>query len=312
MSSWIECRALSRDYGAHAALREVSFGLERGQVVGLLGPNGAGKSTLLRILSGAVFQSAGDLLWQGVPNWDWPVAWRRRVGFLPEQNPLVPELTVQAHLEFCGAAHGLPRKVLAERLERVVADCHLESVRYRPAGELSRGFRQRTGLACALLHDPELLLLDEPTTGLDPNEILSWLALIRKLGHHKTVIHSTHILSEAEATCDRVWILRAGCLVADAVPSLLIRQADGHGVVLETDARDLAADLAELAGVRALECAPMAQGMRYTIWLTDFDENASMRVGDFCRLRGASVHGLKSFGPGLDAVFARLTRTEDS
>lgn len=310
MPPLIVCQSLRRDYGDRCALRDVSFTLAEGQVVGLLGPNGAGKSTLLRILAGVGFQSAGDFLWKGVPNWELPARWRCEVGYLPENNPLVAELSVREQLRWTADAQGLARALFAERLGQVVAECHLQSVLDRPVGELSRGFKQRTGLACALLHDPGLLLLDEPTTGLDPNEIASILGMIRRLGRHKTVVHSTHILSEAEAICDRVWILREGNLVADAEPSLLLRESAGHAVVLDTDAQGLQADLEQLDGVRAIACEAGPLGLRYTVWLTASDAGALVRVGDFCRLRGVAVYGLQATGPRLETVFAQRTQGE--
>ena len=307
----LECCFLSQSYGNRLALRDFSASVPSGQVIGLLGPNGAGKSTLLRLLAGVDSPSHGEYLWKGNPVAHWGADWRRHMGYLPEHNPLIPEMTVHEHLVFCGRMQGLSGALLEQRIGTMVANCHLQSVIHRPVSQLSRGFRQRTGLAGAMLHDPELLLLDEPTTGLDPNEIVEILEMIRQLGQSKTVVHSTHILSEAQATCDRVWILREGRLVADAQPQHLLNQASGHAVVLETDAMGLEADLEALDGVRALMSEPTPHGVRYTIYLHAFEPRVGARVGDFCRIKGVAVHALHTQGPSLESVFATLTRGEE-
>jgi len=312
MTPLLECRSLCRSYGNRQALHDFSCTLSPGQVVGLLGPNGAGKSTLLRILAGVSFQSSGEYIWKGCTNWNASSNWRRSVGYLAEHNPLVPELTARSHLRFCGVAQDLSGQSLRKAIARMEEECHLTGVLDHPVGELSRGYRQRVGLACALLHDPELLLLDEPTTGLDPNEIASLLALVRRLGFHKTVVHSTHILSEAQATCDRVWILRNGNLVADAPPAVLSREAPGHRVELET-LRPVAEEvLKKLAGVSTVDVLVRDNVYCYTIGLMGYDGNASARIGEACHGQDVPVIGLRVLAPGLDVVFARLTCGEDA
>lgn len=202
-------------YGAHTALDNVSFSAKEGEVIGLLGPNGAGKSTLLRILSGILPPERGSLIYDSTPV-TLP-AWqnRARIGYLPETPPLYPDMSVTAFLTFCGRLHGLQGAALKSALARTIAQCHLNEVRKRRIGELSTGYQQRVGLAQAILHDPDFLILDEPTVGLDPTQIIEIRQLISRLSPNKIILLSTHILSEVEAICDRVLILNKGRLLFD-------------------------------------------------------------------------------------------------
>jgi len=217
----IRIEGLTKSYGATQALRGVSFEVPRGQVVGFLGPNGAGKSTTMKILAGFVTPTSGTARVNGIDVSVDSVASRRLIGYLPENNPLYEEMMVRDFLDFVAEVRGIPRDRRAERIRSAVERCGLRSVLGKDIHQLSKGYRQRVGLAQAIVHDPDLLILDEPTTGLDPNQIVEIRGLIKELGREKTVILSTHILSEVQSTCGRVLIINDGRLVADDAPERL-------------------------------------------------------------------------------------------
>ncbi|WP_228557484.1 ABC transporter ATP-binding protein, partial [Myxococcus sp. AB025B] len=225
---------MTKTYGATQALRGVSFEVPRGQVVGFLGPNGAGKSTTMKILAGFVTPTTGTARVNGLDVREDPVASRRMLGYLPENNPLYEEMMVRDFLDFVAEVRGIPKPLRAGRLRGAVERCGLASVLGKDIHQLSKGYRQRVGLAQAILHDPDLLILDEPTTGLDPNQIVEIRSLIKELGREKTVILSTHILSEVQSTCDRVLIINDGRLVADDTPERLGKGEGGTVTVVLT------------------------------------------------------------------------------
>ena len=211
----IDIRNLTKDYGTTRALDGVSFTVARGEVLGLLGPNGAGKTTTMRILTGYVGPTSGSVAIEDVDVGEQPLQAKRRIGYLPEFAPLYADMLVNDYLEYVARVREVPSAERAERIARVVAQCGLPEVAYRPFRELSRGYKQRVGLAHALIGDPDILVLDEPTAGLDPNQIVEIRNIIREAGRTKTVILSTHILSEAESTCDRIVIINRGRVVAN-------------------------------------------------------------------------------------------------
>ena len=215
----IEAIGLRKSYGETEAVRGVSFEAEKGSVLGLLGPNGAGKTSIMKVLTGYHYPDGGRALVCGIDVTEDPVGVKRRVGYLPESAPLYPDLTPAEFLSFAADARGLEGKARTAAIGRAVEACGIGPVLRRPVEELSKGFRQRLGLAQAILHDPEVLILDEPTTGLDPNQILEIRALVREIGHEKTVILSTHVLQEVEAVCSRVVILNEGHVAALGTPA---------------------------------------------------------------------------------------------
>ena len=212
---------LVRSYGRHRGVDDVSFQLEPGKVTGILGPNGAGKSTTIRVLTTHMLPTAGTVTVFGHDVVDEALEVRRLLGYLPENAPLYNDMRVDDFLDMVGTLRGLEGKQLADGRQRVVVQCSLKDVLHRPIDQLSRGFRQRVGLAQALIHNPRFLVLDEPTSGLDPNQVIEMRELIREVGRHNTVLFSSHILSEVEALCDRILILDQGKLVADASPEEL-------------------------------------------------------------------------------------------
>jgi len=214
----IQAVELRKSYGRTEAVRGVSFEVDRGEILGLLGPNGAGKTSIMKVLTGYHFPDDGKAIVDGMDVTEDPLGVKRVVGYLPESAPLYPDLTPAEYLSFMADARGLEGQARKQAIERSVDACGLGSVYLRPVDQLSKGYRQRLGLAQAILHDPDVLILDEPTTGLDPNQILEIRSLIKELGREKTVILSTHILQEVEATCSKVVILNEGLVAAQGAP----------------------------------------------------------------------------------------------
>ncbi len=219
----IEARDLSKFYGPFVAVERVRFAIPRGQIVAFLGPNGAGKTTTMKMLTGYLAPSEGSARIAGLDVRTERIAASQRLGYLPENGPLYPDMTPGELLRFFGEARELPAGDLPGRIREMASMCALEEVLEKPIGKLSRGLRQRVGLAQALLHDPDVLIMDEPTSGLDPNQIRDFRTNIRRLGANKTVLISTHILREVEAVADRVLLVNRGRLVFDGVPADLER-----------------------------------------------------------------------------------------
>jgi len=226
----VKVEHISKLYGEQRAVDDISFEVNRGEVVGFLGPNGAGKSTTMKILTCFLPQSSGVASVCGFDVVTESMEVRKRVGYLPEHNPLYPDMFVREYLSFMAEVHGLG-KAGKERVEEVIALTGLEPESKKKIGDLSKGYRQRVGLAQALLHDPEVLILDEPTSGLDPNQLVEIRSLIRQIGKNKTVLLSTHIMQEVEAICNRVIIINSGQLVADDKMDVLQKGASAKAVL---------------------------------------------------------------------------------
>jgi ABC-2 type transport system ATP-binding protein len=263
----IEVEGLTKNYGPFRAVDGVSFGVRRGEVLGFLGPNGAGKSTTMKILTCYLSPTAGRAMVAGHDVFDDSLEVRKRVGYLPEDTPIYRDMTVVEFLQFAAAMRGMERDKIDGRIKEIGQRCGLGDVAGKLVGELSKGFRQRVGLAQAMLHDPDILILDEPTSGLDPNQIVEIRSLIKEIGREKTVILSTHILPEVQATCSRVVIISGGRLVADGTPDELRAREHGgrrYRVVVESNGvpRDAIRDrLASLAGVTRCEVVTGEDGV---------------------------------------------------
>lgn len=223
----ITVRNLTKLYGEQKAVDSISFDVKSGEILGFLGPNGAGKTTTMKIITCYMPQSSGTVEVDNLSTVDNSLDVRKKIGYLPENNPLYHEMNVLEYLEYAAQLHGMKGAKISHRIKEMVHVCGLEAVRHKDIGELSKGYRQRVGLAQAMIHDPEVLILDEPTSGLDPNQIVEIRNLIKQLGRAKTVVLSTHILSEVQATCDRVLIINDGKIVADGTPEKL--QQDFRG-----------------------------------------------------------------------------------
>jgi ABC-2 type transport system ATP-binding protein len=252
--SMIEVEGLTKNYGPTLAVNQVSFNVKRGEVLGFLGPNGAGKSTTMKILTCFLAPTAGRAVVAGHDVFDDSLEVRRRIGYLPEDTPIYRDMTVVEYLQFAAAVRGMPSDKVGGRIKEIGTRCGLGDVAGKLVGELSKGYRQRVGLAQAMLHDPDIVILDEPTSGLDPNQIVEIRSLIKEIGREKTVILSTHILPEVQATCSRIVIINGGKLVADGTPDeLRARERGGrYRVVVESNGvpKEAIRDrLASLAGV---------------------------------------------------------------
>jgi len=221
----IEAQNLTKHFGTKTAVDNLSFSVQKGEVLGFLGPNGAGKSTTMRMVTGFLPPTSGDALICGISITDNPTEAKQRIGYLPESAPLYHDMTVVGFLRFCAEIRGLNGPARNEAVERAIETCFLQSVVHQSIDTLSKGYRHRTCLAQALLHDPEVLILDEPTDGLDPNQKYQVRELIRSLGKSKTILFSTHILEEVEAACTRAVIVDRGQIVADGTPAELLRQS---------------------------------------------------------------------------------------
>lgn len=227
----VRVQGLSKRYGAHLAVDDISFSVKRGEILGLLGPNGAGKSTTIRIVTGYLRPSAGSVHIAGQNIEEEPLESKRLLGYLPESAPLYPEMLVYDYLRYVARVRAVPDRDIMDELHRVADLCGLNEAMHQAFNELSRGYRQRVGLAHAIIGDPEILILDEPTSGLDPNQIVEIRSFIKNIGKDKTIIFSSHVLSEVEAICDRIVIIYRGTIVADSTPAAL-KQSLTTGSVL--------------------------------------------------------------------------------
>ncbi|NMC40879.1 MAG: ATP-binding cassette domain-containing protein [Bacteroidales bacterium] len=222
---------LTKRYGVQKAVDNISLKIATGEIIGFLGPNGAGKTTTMKIITSYISADEGEVYIGGRSVKDDPVGLKKYIGYLPENNPLYHDMPVIEYLEFCGRLQGIGKNDLEKRVAEMIRITGLNREKHKKIGELSKGYRQRVGLAQAMIHDPQILILDEPTSGLDPNQIAEIRKLIRELGREKTVILSTHILPEVEATCDRIFIINRGKLVADGTADSLRNQAKGSEIV---------------------------------------------------------------------------------
>ena len=227
----ITVRNLTKFYGQEKAVSDISFDVKTGEILGFLGPNGAGKTTTMKIITCFMPPTSGTVEVDGYSVGDHSLEVRRRIGYLPELNPLYHDMNAIEYLEYAARLHGLDRSKMRQQLALMVEVCGLKEVRHKDIGELSKGYRQRVGLAQAMIHEPEVLIMDEPTSGLDPNQIVEIRNLIKQLGRAKTVILSTHILSEVQATCDRVIIVNRGEIVADGTPAELQDKFHGSEII---------------------------------------------------------------------------------
>ena len=254
----IRIENITKRYGSQKAVDNVSFSVNTGEIVGFLGPNGAGKTTTMKIITQYLAPDDGKVFIGGREAKGVDV--NRHIGYLPELNPLYGEMGVVDYLVFCAKMHGLPSVDISSRIRAIVGETGLDAEKHKKISELSKGYRQRVGLAQALIHNPKILILDEPTTGLDPNQIVEIRELIKKLGREKTVILSTHILPEVEASCDRILIINNGKLIADGTAAALRSSASqGHSVklrIVSGDPQKILVALNDLSSVHATDWHP--------------------------------------------------------
>jgi ABC-2 type transport system ATP-binding protein len=307
----IEVRNLSKRFGTTLAVDDVSFDIPQGEVVGFLGPNGAGKTTTMRILTCFLPADAGRVRVAGYDTFENPVEVRQKIGYLPESAPLYLDMGVVEYLQFVAGIRGIPAPETGRRIRHMVDVCGLGPMLQKDIGQLSKGFRQRVGLAATLIHDPEVLVLDEPTTGLDPNQIIEIRELIREIGRQKTVILSTHILPEVEATCARVLIINEGRIVASGTTDELTRMASGASSAQVTF--KAAAGLVEpklralpqVESIRALEAARPGS-CRYEV-VSRAEEGIEEILFRLAVDNGWVLLELRSTALSLEQVFLQLT-----
>lgn len=310
----IEVSHLTKRYAGHTAVSDISFAVGRGEIVGLLGSNGAGKSTTMRILSCYMPATSGAVRVAGFDVFSQADEVRRRIGYMPENNPLHPEMRVREYLKFRARLKGLNRRGLRERVDVVMDQCGLTNVSRKIIGHLSKGYRQRVGLADALVHEPELIILDEPTIGLDPKQIRSVRQLIKDLGRHHTVLISTHILPEVEMTCNRVVILHEGKILAADTPENLQKLMSGNGKIVAEIAApqaDLQTCWEEMGEVEYYDMSP-AEGEFLRCALTPRD-GIDLRPYIFAlaRDRGWILRELTRSRHSLEDIYVRVTRPDE-
>ncbi len=312
----ISVRSVSKAFGRVYAVRDVSFDVGRGEVVGLLGANGAGKTTTIRMVTGFLPPDLGAITVNGHDTLNDSLAARGSIGYLPESAPVYGEMTTQDYLDFRGRLHGLGRSARRMAIEKSLSMCELGEVRRRRVGQLSRGFRQRVGLAAAVLHEPPVLVLDEPTSALDPRQIWQTRAVVRALARERAVLVSSHILPEVEQTCDRVVVMARGQVRADARPGELIQASSERAAyVIEcrvvSDPRAIMAAFQGVNGVDHCEHEVMADGWmkiraRPTAGAGDIREELAATAA----AGGARVRELRREAPGLERAFMGLVESE--
>ncbi len=297
-------------------LHDLTFSVDRGQILGLLGPNGAGKTTTLRILTGFLPASRGSVTVDGFNIDEQPFEVRRRMGYLPDNPPLYPEMTVRRYLQFMAELRLVPKKVRTARIDRSLELLNLKDVSGRLVGHLSRGYRQRVGLAQAILHEPPVLVMDEPTVGLDPRQIADMRELVLRLGKEHAVVLSSHILPEVQAVCGRIIILDKGRVVAEDTPEGLRRAIRGNRTLVVTvrAAAEAAQDLLRrIERVTAADLQPGGDPGETTFRLTaEAGADVRAEVSAACARGGLPLLELRSVDVSLEEVFLRLTTEEAS
>lgn len=305
----IEVEGLTKSYGANLALDHIQFSIRKGEIVGFLGPNGAGKTTTMKILTGYLMPDEGTAQVAGLDVREHAVETKRRVGYLPESTPLYTEMWVEEYLGFMAQVREIPKKDRRAAITRVAEACGLKGVLRKSIGELSKGYRQRVGLAQAMIHDPEILILDEPTVGLDPNQIAEIRDLIRRLGQEKTVILSTHILSEVEATCGRALIISQGRIVADGQVSDLLGAKAGETIYLTWKAplETAEAALQGLACVSSIAEKSQTNGRSRFALRSKGGDEACEEIFALAAAKGWKISQLHRESASLEQVFRQLT-----
>jgi ABC-2 type transport system ATP-binding protein len=298
----IEVKHLSKFYGEQAAVNDISFTINKGEIVGFLGPNGAGKSTTMKILTGFIPSTKGEVRICGLEVDVDSLETRKKIGYLPENNPLYLDMYVREYLEFVGNIYKVPN--LKQRVNEMIHQVGLEVEQNKKIGMLSKGYRQRVGLAQAIIHDPEVLILDEPTTGLDPNQLVEIRELIKRIGKSKTVMLSTHIMQEVSAICDRVIIIKQGKIVADDKAEDLQYEENKQVVYVEFEGEFSKNHLKKSDGITTIEKVG-EHG-----WLIESDNSLDLRkfIAQYAQKNNLLVLTLRKEEKTLEEVFKELTR----
>ncbi len=305
----VQIKELTRYYGQTCAVDNLNFEIPKGQILGLLGPNGAGKTTTLRILTGYLQPTSGTIMVEGVDVRENPLEVKKRIGYLPESSPIYPDMIVFDYLLFIAEMRGIEKSEQINRIKELAKICSLTDVMHKTVMNLSKGYKQRVGLALALMSDPDILVLDEPTSGLDPNQIVEIRSIIKEIGKTKTIIFSTHILSEAEATCDRVVIINNGKIAADGTTEMLKNTEDGNRLVTLTlekaDKADVESVLKGLKGIS--ETSVEKQENTLDIRITCTEDIRAALYGEI-KKKDWILLELKQEKKSLENIFRELTK----
>ena len=309
----IQIKGVSKSFGATRAVDNLTFNVRQGEVVGFLGPNGSGKTTTMRLLTSFYTPDSGSILINGVDTQENDLETRSSIGYLPENNPLYEDLLVKEYLEFVADLRGMSSKERKRNLDLTVEDTGLAEVYYRPINQLSKGYHQRVGLAQAILHRPSILILDEPTEGLDPNQRITYRDLVKALGEDRTVLLSTHVMQEVETTCERVLVINNGRLLADSPVQDLLRRARGiRTVFVEVEGNEVESGLKGLANVESVERQEPVNGRkRYTVTASG-DEDPRPHIFRLAKQRDWVLWELREETARLEDVFHSLTTEQDT
>jgi ABC-2 type transport system ATP-binding protein len=310
----IKVAGLTKRYGPTTAVNNISFEVDRGEIVGFLGPNGAGKTTTMRILTGFLPPTTGTASVAGYDVMEQPLEVKKHIGYLPETPPLYPEMEVVEYLDFVARLKGIPSGDVSSRIDSVLERCALGNVRHKIIGHLSRGYRQRVGLAQALIHGPDVLILDEPTAGLDPKQIIDVRKLIHALSGEHTIILSTHILPEVSGTCSRVLIINEGRLEASDTPENLTARLQGHeSLWVDVDGPATEIELT-LNGVPGVNRVVRENGhSQRTTWQVETGKDPAIRsqIARALVERGWGLYEMRPIGLSLEEIFLKLTAKEE-
>jgi ABC-2 type transport system ATP-binding protein len=309
----IDVQGLVKDFGATRAVNGVDFSVRAGEIMGLLGPNGSGKTTIMRVLTGFFPPSEGRVTIDGLDVEEHPLAVRERIGYLPENTVLYPDLTVRRFLTFCAEVKGIPSANRRGRLDEVMAACGLTEVAGKLIGKLSKGYRQRVGIAQAVIHRPKVLVLDEPTVGLDPRQIVDIRSLIKSLGGSTTILLSTHILPEVSMTCERVIIIDYGRIIAEDTADGLTRRLQGSHETRTRIAGPRVAvldALRTLAGVEHVREEPATDGSVTAVLQSTLGDDTRRALAELIVGKGWGLLEVRPLPMSLEDLFVRLVRSE--
>ena len=301
---------LTKTFEGHVAVDSISFKAKRGEVLGLLGPNGAGKTSTMKMLSGFLLPDRGNISFDDYSIWKQAGKIKKVIGYLPEHNPLYPEMNVIDFLFFIGKLQDIPKYKMTSRVLDMIRLCGLDNEKHKKIYELSKGYRQRVGIAQALIHDPEVVILDEPTTGLDPNQIFAIRKIIKTIGQDKTVILSSHILSEIETTCDQVMIMSNGKIVASGTTSELRRKSDAeYSLKLDIKGEDILVIHEALCTIPDILHVELTQEQNFELQCKP-DAEIERTIFNLCRDNNWYISELTPLQTQLEDIFRKVTQNE--
>jgi len=304
----VKVENLLKKYGSQRAVDNISFEVKSGEIVGFLGPNGAGKTTTMKIITCFMAPNDGNVFVKNYSIYDNPIEIKKLIGYLPESNPLYYDMYVLDYLKFVAELQGVEKNKIDERVREMVRLTGLNAEKHKKIGELSKGYKQRVGLAQAMIHDPEILILDEPTTGLDPNQIIEIRKLIKELGKQKTLILSTHILQEVEAVCDRIIIINQGKIVADGSAEILKKQAvSKEAIKIELEGPTKQEAIEKINKSSYVEyCEPLSDANKFIVYVKD-NLKARRDISNICSTSNWILLEMSPIETKLEDIFRKLT-----